>query len=128
MTCSECGLQGHNKRYHLRHGAPGNDWFNAQLDPMENDIELPLDSRKKVNMSTGQREGPSASSLHVVKGHDKGKTIVDDIRMEEIDTSPMVEDLERLNAEETTTTRAIKAGARSQINTRSSRFVPPRAR
>ncbi|KAL2548713.1 Uncharacterized protein Fot_10243 [Forsythia ovata] len=93
MTCSECGLQGHNKRYHLRPGAPGNDWFDAQLDPMESDMQSPLDSRKK-----------------------------------EIDISPMVEDLERLNAEEAAITRAARVHAKSQINTRSSRFVPPRAR
>ncbi|KAL2480098.1 hypothetical protein Adt_19039 [Abeliophyllum distichum] len=119
MTCWECGLQGHNKRYHLRPGASGSDWFDAQLDPMENDMESTLNSRNKPQdtnsvyhfMPTpgvdlhGQRDGPSASSLPVLRGHDKGKAVVDDIRMEEIDISPMVEDLERLNAEEAATTR-----------------------
>ncbi|KAL2558234.1 Uncharacterized protein Fot_02973 [Forsythia ovata] len=70
----------------------------------------------------GQREGPSASSLPIVGGHDKGKTVVNDIRMEEIDISPMVEDLQRLNVEEVAATRDARARARSQINTRSSRF------
>ncbi|KAL2464987.1 Uncharacterized protein Adt_40838 [Abeliophyllum distichum] len=81
----------------------------------------------RVNLQ-GQREGPASFSLHVVGGHEKGKSIVDDIQMEEIDISPMVEELERLNAEEAATTRSARARARSQINTRSSHFVPPRSR
>ncbi|KAL2459809.1 Uncharacterized protein Fot_54553 [Forsythia ovata] len=128
------------------------DWFDAQLDPMESDMQSPLDSRNKEKLVPkrgiegrtsqpqdtnsvyhfmptpgvdlqGQREGPSASSLLVARGHDKGKSV-----MEEIDISTMVEDLERLNAEEAAITRDAKAHAKSQINTRSSRFVPPRAR
>ncbi|KAL2495349.1 Uncharacterized protein Fot_39106 [Forsythia ovata] len=42
--------------------------------------------------------------------------------MEEIDISSMVEELQRLNAEEAATTRAARACARRQINTRSSHF------
>ncbi|CAA3017582.1 Hypothetical predicted protein [Olea europaea subsp. europaea] len=31
MTCLICGLQGHNKRYHSRHDAPLDDWFEGEL-------------------------------------------------------------------------------------------------
>ncbi|KAL2504839.1 Uncharacterized protein Adt_20460 [Abeliophyllum distichum] len=48
MTCSECGLEGHNKRYHLRAYAPTTDWFNAQLE----EVEIERDNR-----STGKNKG-----------------------------------------------------------------------
>ncbi|KAL2491377.1 hypothetical protein Adt_27005 [Abeliophyllum distichum] len=144
---------GHRLMFKLRprHGvSQKKDWFDAHLDPVGNDMESLLVSRKKgklvpnrgnsvtssqsqetnavyhfmptpgVNLQ-GQREGPAPSSLHVVGG----KSVVDEIRMKEVDITPMVEDLERLNAEEAAIARAR---ARSQINTRSSHFVPPRSR
>ncbi|KAL2540374.1 Uncharacterized protein Adt_01352 [Abeliophyllum distichum] len=48
MTCSECGLKGHNKRYHSRADAPINDLFNAELEEVEID---------RVNRSTGKKKG-----------------------------------------------------------------------
>ncbi|KAL2522233.1 hypothetical protein Fot_26156 [Forsythia ovata] len=133
------------------------NWFDAQLDPVGNELESQLASTRKGKLVPnrgnegissqpqetrpvyhfmptpgldlqGQRKGPASSSLHVVGGHDKGKSIVDDIRIEEIDISPMVEELQRLNAEEAATTIAARARAISQVNKKSSHFVPPRSR
>ncbi|KAL2522322.1 hypothetical protein Fot_26245 [Forsythia ovata] len=104
MTCSECGLRGHNKRYHLRPEAPsdgklvpnrGNEGISSQ--PQETRPVYHFMPTLGLDLQ-GQRKGPASSSLHVVGGHDKGKSILDDIRMEEIDISPMVEELQRLNA------------------------------
>ncbi|KAL2524494.1 hypothetical protein Adt_09548 [Abeliophyllum distichum] len=50
MTCSECGLQGHNKRCHLRPDTPSDEWYNAPLDPVKNEMETPLGTRTKVSI------------------------------------------------------------------------------
>ncbi|KAL2501417.1 Uncharacterized protein Fot_35265 [Forsythia ovata] len=63
-----------------------------------------------VNMKR-LRERPATSSLPIVGEHDKGKAGVGDVRTEEIDISPMVEELQRFNADEAATTRADKSEA-----------------
>ncbi|KAL2516724.1 Uncharacterized protein Adt_12971 [Abeliophyllum distichum] len=36
MTCSVCGLTGHNKRYHEKKDAPHEDWDAYPVEPLEN--------------------------------------------------------------------------------------------
>ncbi|KAL2509117.1 uncharacterized protein Fot_32764 [Forsythia ovata] len=155
MTCSECGLQGHNKRYHLRPDAPSNEWYNAPLDPVGNEMDTQTGTRTKlvpnggsegpsieaqpqhtvchfmptpgVNMR-GLRERPSATSIDVEGGNEQENTTMPDVRVEEIDISPMVEELERLNGQESATRRSARANARRNYTTSSSRFVPLRSR
>ncbi|KAL2502489.1 Uncharacterized protein Fot_36337 [Forsythia ovata] len=76
----------------------------------------------------GLRERPTIASLPGVGGHDKGKASVGDVRMEEIDISPIVEELQRFNANEVATTRYARTHERKNYNTRSSRLVLPRSR
>ncbi|KAL2527198.1 hypothetical protein Adt_12252 [Abeliophyllum distichum] len=103
MTCSECGLQGHDKRYHLRPDTPShmNEWYNAPLHPVGNDMETPIGTKTKfmpipgVDMR-GIQEGPAATSIDVEGGNEKETATTTDIRMEEINISPMVEELQRL--------------------------------
>ncbi|KAL2525338.1 Uncharacterized protein Adt_10392 [Abeliophyllum distichum] len=153
MTCSECGLQGHNKRYHLRLDAPNDEWYNAPLRPVGNEMETPLGARTKLVPNRGSdgtstesehqhttcqfmptpgidmrgiREGPAATSIDVEGGNIKENASSTNVRMEEIDISPMVDELERYNNEEAATRRCARANARRNYSTRSSRFVPPR--
>ncbi|KAL2489684.1 uncharacterized protein Fot_42976 [Forsythia ovata] len=59
MTCSECGLEGHNKRYHLMADAPTTDWFNAQLEEVEIERDNRSTEKKKL---TPKRSTTSASN------------------------------------------------------------------
>ncbi|KAL2504504.1 Uncharacterized protein Adt_20125 [Abeliophyllum distichum] len=60
-TCSECGLQGHNKRYHLRPDAPSDEWYNATLHSVGNEMETPIGARTKLVPKKGS-EGPSTEA------------------------------------------------------------------
>ncbi|KAL2467629.1 hypothetical protein Fot_51154 [Forsythia ovata] len=51
----------------------------------------------------GLREGPAATSIDFEGGNEKENTTTPDVRVEEIDISPMVEELERLNDQESAT-------------------------
>ncbi|KAL2457160.1 Uncharacterized protein Adt_46495 [Abeliophyllum distichum] len=130
--CSECGLQGHNKRYHLRSDAPAADWYTAPVEQVENEGENQRPGKKKAKL-TPRRSSTNASnqphkaqsgfqfmptpgvdmrnagviissrlsaSSPVIEGNSKGKNTARVIRIEDINISTMVEELEILNAEE----------------------------
>ncbi|KAL2522170.1 Uncharacterized protein Fot_26093 [Forsythia ovata] len=76
----------------------------------------------------GLQEGPAATSTDVEGGNEKETVTTPDVRIEEVDISSMVEELQRLNDEEAVTSRSARANARRNYTKRSSRFVPPRSR
>ncbi|KAL2469031.1 Uncharacterized protein Fot_50607 [Forsythia ovata] len=110
MTCSECVLQGHNKRYYLRGDASAADWYYTPLEHVENDGENPRHGKKKpheaqssfqfmptpgVNMRNTCviiSSGPSASSP-VIEENAKGENTAHVIRTEDININTMVEEL-----------------------------------
>ncbi|KAL2529868.1 Uncharacterized protein Fot_22469 [Forsythia ovata] len=65
----------------------------------------------EINMRSGQ-----STSSPVAEGISNPQTEATVIRTEEVDISPMVDELEQLNSEEATRTRAERARARRQRN------------
>ncbi|KAL2489870.1 Uncharacterized protein Fot_43162 [Forsythia ovata] len=131
------------------------EWYNAPLQPVGNEMGTPTGTRTKLVPNRGSegpsmeaqqqhtvchfmptpgvdmrglREGPAATSIDFEGGNEKENTTTPDVRVEEIDINPMVEELERLNDQESATRRSARANARRNYTTSSSRFVPPRSR
>ncbi|CAA2986553.1 Hypothetical predicted protein, partial [Olea europaea subsp. europaea] len=48
ITCSLCGQQGHDKRYHSRLDAPDSDWFEGNFEPVDTYIDRAVDERGKM--------------------------------------------------------------------------------
>ncbi|KAL2531204.1 Uncharacterized protein Adt_04555 [Abeliophyllum distichum] len=127
MTCLECGLQGHNKRYHLRGDAPTpgkltprRSSTNASNQPHEAQSgyqfmpTLGVDMR---NAGVSISSGPSASSP-IIDENSIWKTTVHVIRTKQVNISTMVDELENLNTDESAPNRDEKARARRKKNTR----------
>ncbi|KAL2470369.1 Uncharacterized protein Adt_38505 [Abeliophyllum distichum] len=102
MTCSECGLQGHSKRYHLRDDAPAaakltprRSNTNASNQPHEAQSGfhfMPTPGMDMRNAAVIISSGPSASSP-IIEEKSKGNNTAHEIRTEDINISTMVEEL-----------------------------------
>ncbi|KAL2497102.1 hypothetical protein Adt_22652 [Abeliophyllum distichum] len=130
MTCSECGQKGHNKRYHLRADAPTDGKLtpkrgstsasNQEPQSIFKFIQTPGVDMRHADMN--MLSGPLASSP-LPERNNKENTDAPIIITKEVDVSTMVEELERLDSEKATSSRAERARARRQMNTSAIQFV-----
>ncbi|KAL2517241.1 hypothetical protein Adt_13488 [Abeliophyllum distichum] len=117
-TCSKYGLQGHNKRYHMRPDVLGDEWFNAPLDPMENEMETPFGINKKalnLPVYASNRGGHARHTERTINifntccGRKQQRKSWCGQCLKDIDNSPMVGEFQRLNVDEAATTRDAKS-------------------
>ncbi|KAL2480391.1 Uncharacterized protein Adt_33357 [Abeliophyllum distichum] len=138
MICSECGLEGHNKRYHLRADAPmtksvshtgkkkgkltlKRSTTSASNQAWKTESKLQFMPTPSVNtrhaclnvLSGLEMSRPVAEGLS--KENTKAETAV--IITEEVDISTMVDELEQMESQEATRNRVERARARRQRNT-----------
>ncbi|KAL2541323.1 Uncharacterized protein Adt_02301 [Abeliophyllum distichum] len=62
MTCSVCGLSGHNKRYHDTHDAPQQDWFGPAAVSQNESQTSASTAKGKLQPRRSQQSAAAATS------------------------------------------------------------------